>query len=200
MDPATENRRAGTLPAGAAGLQAGMLGAFWMLLWLGVSDVWQQRSFWTAENLMASAFYGEGAIRRGFAARTLSGLALYLLLYSLLGALLAMGLSNRIPRVRVFLLSLLFALAWYYFSYRLLWKSLLPLVALLHSAQTTSLGHLVYGAVLGRYPIYLPRPAEVVDGGKETPPAESSEEPAREQESPRAEVSVSETQSETREP
>ena len=159
MDPATESTRPTKLLAGSAGLQAGMLGACWMLAWLGVSDVWQQRSFWTAENLMASAFYGEAAIRSGFASRTLSGLALYLLLYSLLGALLALVVSDRMPRVRVFLVSLLFALTWYYLSFRLLWKSFLPLVALLHSAQSTSFGHLIYGAVLGRYPAYLPRPA-----------------------------------------
>ena len=169
-----------------------MLGACWMLLWLGVSDVWQQRSFWTAENLMASAFYGEGAIRRGFATRTLSGLALYLLIYSLLGALLAMGVSDRMPPVRVFLVSLLFALSWYYFSYHLLWKSVLPLVALLHSAQTTSLGHIVYGAVLGRYSAYLPKAQAPV-----VPEVEVS---AIESESPAGMPTDSETQSETREP
>jgi hypothetical protein len=188
MDPATESRRAGTLPAASAGLQAGMLGACWMLLWLGVSDVWQRRSFWTAENLMASAFYGEGAIRRGFAARTLSGLALYLLLYSLLGVLLAMTVSDRMPRVRVFLVSLLFALSWYYFSFRLIWKSVLPLVALLHSAQSTSLGHVIYGAVLGRYPVYMPRAVA------EPVAAEA------EMEGSTAEPCASKTQSETHEP
>jgi hypothetical protein len=169
-----------------------MLGACWMLLWLGVSDVWQQRNFWTTENLMASAFYGEAAIRSGFAARTLSGLALYLVLYSLLGALLALAVGDRIARVRVFLVSLLFALIWYYFSFRLLWKSVLPLVALLHSAPSTSFGHLIYGAVLGRYPAYLPRPpvpAEAEMGAS-----------AGETESPAVEAAVSEAQSETREP
>jgi hypothetical protein len=169
-----------------------MLGVCWMLLWLGVSDVWQRRSFWTAENLMASAFYGERAIRSGFAERTLSGLALYLLLYSLLGALLAMAVSDRMPRVRVFLVSLLFALSWYYFSFRLVWKSFLPLVALLHSAQTTSLGHIIYGAVLGRYPVYLPQAAVMAKAEV----AASEGEP----ESLLVEPSVSETQSEAREP
>ncbi|HEV3202512.1 MAG TPA: hypothetical protein VGZ73_31680 [Bryobacteraceae bacterium] len=192
MDPATDRCRASRLEATSAGLQAGMLGACWMLLWLGVSDVWQQRNFWTTENLMASAFYGEAAIRSGFAARTLSGLALYLVLYSLLGALLALAVGDRIARVRVFLVSLLFALIWYYFSFRLLWKSVLPLVALLHSAPSTSFGHLIYGAVLGRYPAYLPRPpvpAEAEMGAS-----------AGETESPAVEAAVSEAQSETREP
>src|SRR5689334_5528611 len=98
MEPATESQRPTRLSALSAGLQAGMLGVCWMLLWLGVSSVWQRRSFWTAENLMASAFYGDLAIRSGFAARTLSGLALYLLIYSTLGALFGLLVNDRLPR------------------------------------------------------------------------------------------------------
>jgi len=184
MDAATESRHAFRLTAASAGLQAGMLGAFWMLLGTGLSDVWQQRSFWTAENLMASAFYGERAIRSGFAERTLSGLALYLILYSLLGALLAVVVDDRLPRTRVFLVSVLFALGWYYLSFRLLWKSVLPLVALLHSMQSTILGHVLYGLVLGRYPAYLPKPPRQIEA---TPAAEdqaASSAPAAEEAPP----------------
>ena len=175
MDAATESRRAIRLFAASAGLQAGMLGVFWMLLWLGISDLFRQRSFWTAENLMASAFYGEAAIRSGFGERTLSGLALYLLIYSLLGALLAALLTVSWPRLGILLVSLMFALGWYYLSFRLLWKSLLPLVALLHPMQATSVGHIIYGAVLGRYPAYLPQsPAPPpVEAGSEMPQAEA---------------------------
>jgi hypothetical protein len=196
MYAATESQRATRLQAASAGLQAGMLGVCWMLLWLGVSDVWQRRSFWTAENLMATAFYGENAIRSGFAVRTLSGLALYLLIYSLLGAVLAIAVSDRMSRSRVFLLSMLFALSWYYLSFRLLWKSVLPLVALLHSAQTTSVGHLIYGAVLGRYPGYLPRAPEKEAG--ETSSGEGHSEPGGELETA-GETSPAEVRSETHE-
>src|SRR5947209_366470 len=97
MDANTVTRPAGTLQASMAGLQAGMVGVLWMLAWLGVSDAWQRRSFWTAENLFASAFYGESAIRRGFAFSTLSGLALYLILYSLLGAAFAAAVRTQLP-------------------------------------------------------------------------------------------------------
>src|SRR5262245_17299169 len=65
-----EPLRAGAFSCALAGLQAGMVGVCWMLAWLGVSAVWQRRSFWTAANLMATAFYGERAIRAGFATRT----------------------------------------------------------------------------------------------------------------------------------
>src|SRR5689334_17959856 len=132
MDAATEKRPAEAPAAFLAGLQAGMLGVLWMLGWLGLSAAWQQRSFWTSENLMASAFYGPAAIHSGFASQTLSGLALYLALYSLLGALLGVAIRDRLPRVRTLLVSIAFAIGWYYVSFHLIWKSLIPLLALLH--------------------------------------------------------------------
>jgi hypothetical protein len=95
MEDATAPPRATAFAAFLAGLQSGMLGVLWMLAWLGLSAAWQQRSFWTAENLMASVFYGANAIRRGFASETLAGTAVYLALYSLLGAFLAMAVRDR---------------------------------------------------------------------------------------------------------
>jgi hypothetical protein len=158
MEPATERRSADALSAFLAGLQAGLLGVLWMLLWLGISAKWQQGSFWIAENLMASGFFGAGSIHSGFAAQTLSGLALYVVLYSLLGGLLALVLRDRLPRLRTLLASIAFAIAWYYLSFHLIWKSIMPLVALLHVERYTVLGHLVYGTILGRYPLYLSGP------------------------------------------
>jgi hypothetical protein len=159
MDAATPRLRPGALPPLLAGLQAGMLGACWMLLWLGLSAVWQQRSFWTAENLMASAFYGGRSIHNGFSWSTVSGFAIYLTLYSTLGALFALAAHGRISRRRTILVAVVCAISWYYLSFRLLWKLVMPLVALLHIERTTMLGHLLYGVLLGRFPIYLPEPA-----------------------------------------
>jgi hypothetical protein len=158
MEAATEVRAAGAISAGLAGLQAGMLGAIGMLAWFGLSAKWQLRSFWTAENLMASAFWGSDAVRSGFGFRSVAGLSLYLLLYSLLGALFALVLRDRVRPTRALLLGVVFALAWYYLSFRLLYERTLPLVALLHVERQTILGHLVYGTFLGRYPAYLPKP------------------------------------------
>jgi hypothetical protein len=146
---------AGTLESLLAGLQAGMVGALLMLAWLGISAVWQQRSFWTAENLMASVFYGPRSIHSGFAGRTLPGLALYLALYSGLGALLAVVLRDRVPRLRTLLVAVFFAMVWYYVSFHWMWKSVMPLVALLHAERPTAIGHAIYGLWLGRYPEYL---------------------------------------------
>lgn len=160
MDATTETRTSETLTAFLAGLQGGMIGVLWMLGWLGISAKWQQRSFWTAENLLASAFYGDSAIRSGFASTTFSGLALYLLIYSLLGAFFAAVLRDQHPPGRTLLLAIIFALGWYYLSFHLIWKAVMPLVALLHAERATVLGHLVYGTFLGRYPQYLPHPPQ----------------------------------------
>ena len=155
MDATTETRTAGNLPAFWAGLQGGMIGVLWMLAWLSVSATWQRRSFWTAENLLASAFYGDDAIRSGFAFSTISGLALYLPLYSLLGAIFATVVRDRVSPMRALLLAILYAVGWYYVSFHGIWKSVAPLVPLLHSERPMVIGHLIYGTLLGRYPEYM---------------------------------------------
>src|ERR1039458_1326342 len=92
----TAHRPANPVTVFLAGLQAGMIGICWMLAWLGLSAMGQSRSFWTAENLMASVFHGGAAIRRGFGFSTFSGIALYLLVYSLLGAGFAVAGRHRV--------------------------------------------------------------------------------------------------------
>jgi len=170
MDAATPRPLAAAIPAALAGMQSGLVGAFCMVMWLGILAEWQQRNFWIPVNLMASAFYGAGAVRSGFAPETVSGLAVYIALYTLLGATLAVVLRNRASRLRTLLIGMAFALAWYYLSFRLLWKSVIPLAALLHVERTTAFGHLIYGAVLGGYPARLTKvepPADVPDPNRD---------------------------------
>ena len=158
--PEPQPEPASRAPAGAfaallAGLEGGMVGALLMLAWLGIAAVWQQRSFWTSENLMASAFYGTESIRSGFATRTLPGMALYLAIYPLLGALLAAALRDRLSRLRTTLVCIVGAMLWYYASFHWIWERVMPLVALLHAERPTAIGHLIFGLWLGRYPEYL---------------------------------------------
>jgi hypothetical protein len=157
----------GLLGAGLAGLQGGMLGALWMLVWMGASSAWQQRSIWTAENLFATAFYGGSAIGPGFTRGTAGGLALYLVLYSLLGAGFAAAVRGRLPRGKVLLAAVVFGAVWYLVSFRWLWKTAIPLAYLLHAEQPTFLGHLIYGTFLGRFPKYL-EPARAEAPGQGT--------------------------------
>jgi hypothetical protein len=128
-----------------------------MLTWLGVSSVWQQRSFWAPENLMATAFDRNSTLAPVFTWATCGGLALYVLIYSLLGAAFSSVLRDRVPQRRVMLIAVIFAVVWYYFSFRWTFRFALPLVALLHVEHTTLVGHLLYGTILGRFPVYVHR-------------------------------------------
>jgi hypothetical protein len=158
MDPATQSEAAKIrLATFLAGLEGGTVGVLWMLMWLGVSSVWQQRSFWSPENLMATAFDRNSTLAPAFTWATCAGLALYILIYGALGAAFSSVLRDRVPRTRVMLTAVIFAIAWYYFSFRWTFKLTLPLVALLHVEHTTLVGHLLYGTMLGRYPVYVHR-------------------------------------------
>jgi hypothetical protein len=140
-----------------AGLQAGMLAVFWMLAWMGFTAVWQRRSFWTSENLLATTFYGGTAVRDGFTTNTASGLALYLLVYSTLGGLIAAAMGLRLGPRKLLLASIAAALAWYYFSFHYVWNAVSPLIPLLHAVRPNLVGHIIYGALVARFPNYLPR-------------------------------------------
>jgi len=148
--------RAGGLACALAGLQAGMLGALAMLVWLGIDSSLGRRSFWSEENLFASLFYGGDAVRAGFGVKTLAGVALYLIMYSLLGAIFAFAVRSRFRPMRNVLLALAFALGWYYLSFHLLWKTAMPLVYLLYADRPMVAAHLIYGACLAAFPAYLP--------------------------------------------
>src|SRR5271165_4297515 len=105
MDAATESQNAKVrLATVLAGLEGGMVGVLWMLAWLGVSSVWQQRSFWTPENLMYTAFDRNSMLAPVFTWATCGGLALYVLIYSLLGAAFSWIVRDRVPRGRIMLL------------------------------------------------------------------------------------------------
>jgi hypothetical protein len=156
MEVARDQRASDTLSVSLAGLQAGMLAALLMLAWLGMAAAWRQSSFWTAENLWASTFYGPSAIRSGFSNSTLSGLALYLLVYSALGGVFAAVVRGNLPRARLVLAGVAVAAGWYFLTFHVIWHTVNPLVSLLHAERPTLLGHVMYGAVLARFPSYLP--------------------------------------------
>jgi hypothetical protein len=156
MDDATESRSPSTAVVFLAGLQAGMIGVSGMLTWLGVSALWQHRSFWTSENLVASVFYGDAAIRTGFAFSTVSGLAVFPIVYCLLGAVFASAVRNRLHGWRNLLAAILFAVSWYYVWFQNIGKAAMPLVTLLHSERSTLFGHVIFGLLLARYHRYLP--------------------------------------------
>ena len=134
-----------------------MLAVLVMLLWLGLASAWYRRAFWATANIMASGFYGASALGRGMSWASFSGIAVYLTLYSLFGALFAMSMNGTFTRARLVLIGILSGVAWYYLWFGLLWVHLNPLIALYTHDRPMLWGHLLYGAMLGRFPVYLTR-------------------------------------------
>src|SRR3989442_6821425 len=77
-----------------AGLEAGVLGGLFMMAWLAGLSMLQGRSVWSVPNLMASTFYGDAALRRGFRWATLSGVALHLIVCAMAGPLFRVAVSR----------------------------------------------------------------------------------------------------------
>ncbi|HWQ55869.1 MAG TPA: hypothetical protein VN442_19430 [Bryobacteraceae bacterium] len=148
--------RMGLLSA-LAGFQAGMVGVIAMLALTGLASAWYRRTFWYVANLMSSTFYGDDAIRAGFSWKTVSGIALYLILYSAFGALFGALARDRFPRLRLVLVGILCGVAWYYLWYALLWRWLNPLIPLYTHDRPMLWAHMLYGGMLGRYPLYVRR-------------------------------------------
>jgi len=151
-EKANWNREAYSL---LAGLEAGIVAVLVLLGWLALASAWYRRSIWTTANLMATTFYGEAALNWGFSSRTLAGLALYVVLYGIIGALFGLAVQSRASGIRITLIGVLVGLGWYYLSYTLLWRTLNPLITLYTHNGPMMAGHVLYGGFLGRFPRYL---------------------------------------------
>jgi len=139
------------------GLETGVLAVLAMLAWLGASSVWYRRSFWTAPNLLAAAFYGQSALHNRFTVHTFFGLGLYVVIYGSIGILFALAIQDRQPSLRISCAGILCAILWYFVAFGWIWKRLDPLMLVYTYDRPMFAGHVLYGWILGRYPRILPR-------------------------------------------
>src|SRR5690348_7138588 len=107
---------ASRMPLVIAGLESGVLGGVFMLGWQALAALIQGRSVWSMPNLLASTFYGQEALRRGFRFSTLSGVALEVIMSASVGLLFGLAVSAVASRKRVMLLGLGAGAAWYFLS------------------------------------------------------------------------------------
>src|SRR2546427_13266923 len=105
-----------------AGLEAGVLGGLFMMAWLATLSLLQGRSIWSIPNLLASTFYGEAALRRGFRWTSLSGLALHVIVSAAAGLLFGFAVSGIANRGRGMGLGFAAGIAWDFLWVGLLWE------------------------------------------------------------------------------
>src|ERR1041384_4550368 len=138
-----------------AGVEAGVLGGLFMMAWLAMLPLLQGRSVWSIPNLLASTFYGEAALRRGFRWTTLSGVALHVIVSAVAGLLFGWAVSGIAKRGRVMALGLAAGVAWYFLSLGVFWKFVNPMVPLYTRGGGMLLAHVGMGFFLGCFPRYL---------------------------------------------
>ena len=138
-----------------AGIESGVLGGMFMLGWLALVSLSQGRSAWSMPNLLASTFYGEAALRRGFRWATLSGVALHVTMSASLGLLFGLAVSGVPSRPRVMLLGIGAGIAWYFLSLGIFWKHVNPMVPLYGGGSGWFTAHVGLGIFLGSFPRYL---------------------------------------------
>jgi hypothetical protein len=138
-----------------AGLESGVLGGVFMLAWLALGSALEGRSVWRVSNLMASTFYGDAALRRGFRWTTLSGVALHVIMTATLGLLFGLAVSEVASRSRVRLLGLGTGMAWYFVTLGVFWRHVNPVVELDSRGAGMFLAHLGLGLFLASFPWFL---------------------------------------------
>jgi hypothetical protein len=161
-----------------AGIQAGVGGALFLLGYVAVDSAWHRRSIWLVPNLLASTFYGESAYQPRFGVHTSAGLALFLVLYGLLGGLFGLVVRDQGSRLRVIVLGVIFGTGWFFLSFDVLWKLVNPMVRMYSPDRAMLVGHVFYGGLLGRrFPAYLRsmREAEAPPEAPELTPPQPSE-------------------------
>ena len=138
-----------------AGVESGVLGGAFMLVWLGLLSLVQGGSIWSVPNLLASTFYGEAALRRGFRWTTLSGIALHLIMAAMAGLVFGLAVGGIASRSRVMLLGLAAGMSWYFLGLDIFWKHVNPIVPPYFQGGGMLLAHLGLGYFLGSFPKYL---------------------------------------------
>jgi hypothetical protein len=162
----------GVLRAALAGLEASVVGTFFLFGWLMIGSLWSGRSIWLMPNLFATTFYGGGIYRNHFLRASWTGVALIVVVYGVLGVL--WGCIWRERRQKwLAIFGAIAGLGVYYLFFDLVWKHFNPLVAVYAPVRQLQIGHLLWGIVLARSPGYARRIANSTSLAASTPAQEA---------------------------
>ncbi len=177
MDTPTDAAPRSTQALLLAGLGAGTLAAFALLAWMGVAAVTNGRSFWTPEYLAFRAVFDSSGLRAGDNLQLASGLAVYVAAYGALGGIFALLVRDRLPRFRLLVAGVLFAVCWDYLASGVVWREFEPALLRFHGENATLGAHIVYGYVLAR--LLTRAPVELSGTAAPAPdPAPAASQPA----------------------
>jgi hypothetical protein len=157
-----------TLRHTLAGLEAGVAGALFMIVWSMLGSLWSRRSIWMIPNLYATAFYGSRVYVNQFTRGSWSGVALMVLICGIGGMFWgAIWRDARRPFLTLF--GAVAGLSAYYLLFNVLLRSTNPLIPLYAPEPQMQIGYLLWGIALSRSPLYSRRIARAMS------PADSQE-------------------------
>jgi hypothetical protein len=156
MYAANASRSRLSLRHALAGLQAGVLGALFMLAWIMIGSVFDRRSIWVVPNLFASTFYGADAYRNEFLHSSWAGVAVFIAIYGALGILWGCMWRDE-SRPRLTLYGALFGIVVYYALFHFVWRRANGLIVLYAPVRTIALAHVLWGMILAKSPKYARR-------------------------------------------
>jgi len=136
-----------------AGLQASVAGVLVMFAYLMVASLWHGRSIWVVPNLFSTTFFGSDAYRNQLLRTSWAGLAVTVAFYGLLGVLWGSILRDRSVRWLP-IYGAVTGMVVYVVVYHFIWQRLNPLVTLYAPDRQLQLGHILWGLVLARTPLY----------------------------------------------
>ncbi|MDP9054452.1 MAG: hypothetical protein M3N93_09155 [Acidobacteriota bacterium] len=145
-----------------AGLQAGVLGSLVMFLWVMLGSVWNGRSAWVVPNLFSTTFFGNEAYRNQFLKTSWVGVAVTIAVYGLLGVIWGCIWREERPRW-LSAYGAITGLAVYFLFYHFVWRHVNPIVTLYAPDRQLQTGHLLWGMVLARSPLFARRIADAAD-------------------------------------
>lgn len=169
--------RRGSLRYVLAGIEAGVVGALILVVWLMIASYFTGRSAWFTPNLFATTFFGGGVYRNHLVRASWTGIAAILAVYGVLGLLWGCVWRGRSVRGLVFL-GALTGLAIYFLLFDALLPHFNPLIAVYSPVRELEIGHVLWGMALARSPRYARRIDETISPAPRTPPELQEPEPA----------------------
>jgi hypothetical protein len=132
-----------------AGLEAGMLGAIYMIVWLMLGSRLARRSIWDIPNLFATTFYGPMAYEGQYFRSSWSGVALIVAICGLGGMLWGLvWRDDRQPFLTLF--GAIAGLAVYFVFFDFIWKWVNPEIPMYAPFRQLQIGYILWGMALGR--------------------------------------------------
>jgi len=139
-----------------AGLEAGVLGALFMMLWLMLGSSLTRRSIWEIPNLFATTFYGSRVYQEQYLRTSWSGVAAILAICGLVGMLWGIVWRDDRPAFLPFLGGLT-GLAVYFLVFDLVLQRVNPLVPLYAPLRMIQIGCIIWGLTLAKSPKFSRR-------------------------------------------